>query len=75
MFFSKCFVLWAKLLFCFFFAAAVAWAKKQMCNLCGWIFFQLAGNGRGYGKCGISRHFPFRLAVSLFCVITFILTP
>jgi hypothetical protein len=27
----------------------------------------------GYGKCGISRHFPFRLAISLFCLIAFIL--
>lgn len=27
----------------------------------------------GYGKCGISRHLLVRIAVSLFCVITFIL--
>ena len=27
----------------------------------------------GYGKCGISRHLLVQLAVSLFCVITFIL--
>jgi hypothetical protein len=32
---------------------------------------QIGPTGRGYGKCGISKHLLVRLAVSLFCIITF----
>jgi hypothetical protein len=43
---------------------ALSVGKNQMCNLCGWLFFQLAPNVQYKKRRAGNKHFRFGLSLS-----------